>query len=398
MHVSSLLQYLLFPGVLLLTVGLIMLLVRPARSLGWVDHPGIRKHHSHPVPLVGGVVMCVVFSLGLLLLPAKPQDWSVLAVSTTLLTLVGLYDDIHSTRPATRFLFQSVAVLLMAVGSHVVLGNLGDLFGLGQVTLGGWAVLVTLFGVVGVINAFNMIDGLDGLAGGTGLIVTGWLLVLCLSAPVSHPEDIGALLVLAMAISGFLIFNLRHPWRGRATVFMGDAGSTMLGFVLSWFLIHLSQGERAVMAPITAVWILALPLLDTLTVMTRRMLAGRNPFAADRQHLHYLLLGRNLVDGRVTAILLLFTFVVGALGVLTSRLGLPHYVGFYAFAGIFFLYYQLTSELMRRSARRTGPAAGQDRRRPDLVLAKPGRVKNTSFPQCFGIKAKAKEADVTPGS
>ena len=346
MHVSDLYAYLVVPGTFLLTAGLIALLVRPAHAWGWVDEPGSRKHHSHPVPLVGGVVMCFAFCLGILLLPVKPVDWAVLLTSMILLTCVGLYDDLHSSRPATRFLFQGIAVLLMAMGSHVVLGNLGDLFGLGQVALGGWAVLFTLFGVIGVINAFKMIDGVDGLAGGTGLVVTGWLLVLCLSAPVWQAGDIGALLVLAMAISGFLVFNLRHPWRVRASVFMGDAGSTMIGFVLSWLLIHLSQGEQAVMAPITAVWILALPLLDTLAVMARRVRAGLSPFAADRQHLHHLLLARGLADGWVSAILLTLTIVTGGLGVAADRLGWPHSLGFYAFIGAFLLYFRLTTGLI----------------------------------------------------
>ncbi|WP_295392322.1 MraY family glycosyltransferase [uncultured Thiodictyon sp.] len=362
MTVFSLLQYWVLPGTFLFSVGLISLLAGPAQTLGWVDRPCNRKHHRYPVPLVGGVVMCSAFCLSVLLLPAKPEDWPILLISMTLLTLVGLYDDIHSSRPATRFLFQAVAVLLMALGSHVVLGSLGDLFGLGAVTLGAGAVLFTLFGVIGVINAFNMIDGLDGLAGGTGLVVTGWLLVLCLTAPGTHPGDIGALLVLAMAISGFLAYNLRHPWRAHASVFMGDAGSTMLGFVLSWFLIHLSQGDRAVMAPITAVWILALPLLDTLTVMVRRLRAGHSPFAADRRHLHHLLLGRGLPDGRATAVLLALTLITGALGVLADRLAVPQYLSFYAFAGLFLVYFRLTSGLLRR---RTDPGGAPVLHRPD---------------------------------
>jgi UDP-GlcNAc:undecaprenyl-phosphate/decaprenyl-phosphate GlcNAc-1-phosphate transferase len=231
---------------------------------------------------------------------------------------------------------------------------------LGQVRLGWAAALFTLIGVIGVINAFNMIDGLDGLAGGTGFVVTGWLIVLCLSAPAANAGALGALLVLAAAIAGFLVYNLRHPWRVRATVFMGDAGSTMLGFVLSWFLIHLSQGEQALMAPITAVWIMALPLLDTLTVIIRRIGAGRSPFAADRQHLHHLLLGRGFSDGRVTAILLGLTCATGGLGVLADWLGMSEALRFYAFVGVFLLYYRYTTGLLSR--RPNAPPPGRERR------------------------------------
>jgi UDP-GlcNAc:undecaprenyl-phosphate/decaprenyl-phosphate GlcNAc-1-phosphate transferase len=360
MNVSLATLYWLVPAVFVLIASLIAVLHRPAADLGWVDHPSTRKHHRHPVPLVGGVAMCAAFCLGVLLLPVKPADWPVLLIGMTLLTLVGLYDDLHSSRPTTRFLFQAIAVLLMAFGSHVVLGDLGDLFGLGQVRLGGAAALFTLIGVIGVINAFNMIDGLDGLAGGTGFVVTGWLIVLCLSAPAANAGALGALLVLAAAIAGFLVYNLRHPWRVRATVFMGDAGSTMLGFVLSWFLIHLSQGEQALMAPITAVWIMALPLLDTLTVIIRRIGAGRSPFAADRQHLHHLLLGRGFSDGRVTAILLGLTCATGGLGVLADWLGMSEALRFYAFVGVFLLYYRYTTGLLSR--RPNAPPPGRERR------------------------------------
>lgn len=366
MNVSFVTLYWLVPVVFVVIASLIVMLHRPASALGWVDHPSTRKHHRHPVPLVGGVAMCAAFCLGVLLLPVKPADWSILLTGMTLLTLVGLYDDLHSSRPATRFLFQAIAVALMALGSHVVLGDLGDLFGLGQVRLGWAAALFTLIGVIGVINAFNMIDGLDGLAGGTGFVVTGWLIVLCLSAPVVHAGDLGALLVLAAAIAGFLVFNLRHPWRARASVFMGDAGSTMLGFVLSWFLIHLSQGEQALMAPITAVWIMALPLLDTVTVIIRRIGAGHNPFAADRQHLHHLLLGRRYSDGQVTAILLGMTAATGGLGVLADWLGVSEALRFYAFVGVFLLYYRFTTGLLSRQP--ITPRPGRERRwSPDVI-------------------------------
>ncbi|MBV5272908.1 MAG: undecaprenyl/decaprenyl-phosphate alpha-N-acetylglucosaminyl 1-phosphate transferase [Lamprocystis purpurea] len=360
MNVSFVTLYWLVPAVFILIASLIAMLHRPAAALGWVDHPSTRKHHRHPVPLVGGVAMCAAFCLGVLLLPVKPADWPFLLTGMTLLTLVGLYDDLHSSRPTTRFLFQAIAVLLMAFGSHVVLGDLGDLFGLGQVRLGWAAALFTLIGVIGVINAFNMIDGLDGLAGGTGFVVTGWLIVLCLSAPAANAGDLGALLVLAAAIAGFLVYNLRHPWRVRAAVFMGDAGSTMLGFVLSWFLIHLSQGEQALMAPITAVWIMALPLLDTVTVIIRRIGDGRSPFAADRQHLHHLLLGRGFSDGRVTAILLGMTAATGGLGVLADWLGMPEALRFYAFVGVFLLYYRFTTGLLSRQP--ITPRPGRERR------------------------------------
>lgn len=364
--------YWALPGVLLLSAGLIALLIKPARTLGWVDIPTTRKHHRQPVPLVGGIAMCAAFCLSVPLLPAQPRDFLVLLVATVPLTLVGLYDDLRSIRPATRFLFQAGAVLLMALAGDIVIDHLGDLFGAGPIALGALAVPFTLFGVIGVINAVNMLDGLDGLAGGVALVAAGWLIVLCLTAPAPGQGDIGALLALVMAITGFLAFNLRHPWQARARVFMGDAGSTMLGFVLSWFMIHLSQGDGAAMAPMTAVWILALPLMDTIAVMFRRIRAGRSPLAADRQHLHHLLLGYGLSDGRVTAILLAIAFLTGAAGAIAWWLRVPDYLQFYVFLALFLLYYQATTAAWARW--QTLPTSRMPDRRHQLVKAAPSRV------------------------
>lgn len=350
----------LYAIVVLIASGLVLLLRRPAIAWGWVDVPCTRKHHPHPVPLVGGVAMWAAFCCGLLLLPVRPDYWPLLLVGLTLMTAVGLYDDVHSSRPATRFLFQGAIVLAVCVGSGHWMSRPGDLFGLGEIELALGALPFTLFVVIGVINAFNMLDGLDGLAGGSALIMTGWLVALCLVAAVTPVGATGALLVLAAAIVGFLAHNLRHPWRNRASVFMGDAGSTMLGFALAWFILHLSQGESAIIAPMTGVWILALPLLDTVTVMVRRIRGGRSPFRADRTHLHHILLARGLSDGRVTALMLLFSLISGGLGFLSERLGVPDAAEFYCVLGIFILYYHFTTLLLAAGHRQSG----FDRRRP----------------------------------
>lgn len=335
----------------ILSAGFIALSIKPAHRLGWTDRPSDRKHHHRPVPLTGGIAMCAAFCLSLLLLPEKPYGYPALLTGMILLALIGLYDDLRSIRPTIRFLFQTSTVLLMAFEGEMVLEDMGNLFGLGVVTLGSMAILFTVFGVVGVINAFNMIDGLDGLAGGLALIALGWMIVLNLAAPAPNFDTGYALITLMVVIIGFLCFNLRHPWRTRACVFMGDAGSTMIGFALGWFMVHLSQGRgshEAVITPMTAVWILALPLLDTVTVMTRRVHTGQSPFAADRQHLHHLLLRCGRSDGQVTLILLIVAVLTGAAGATAYWLNVPEYLQFYAFIAVFLLYYHTTGRLWMR--------------------------------------------------
>lgn len=353
--------YASFLSAFLCSIGFTALLAKPARILGWVDRPDARKHHRDPIPMVGGVAMYAAFCASVPLLAEQPRASFALLASMTLLTLVGLYDDLFSLRPTLRFVFQIGAILLMALVGNVTLTSLGNLFGWGNVLLGDFTIPFTIFAVVGVINAFNMIDGLDGLAGGLALLATLCLIVLNLLAPTAGSATIGALSVLALSIAGFLCFNLRHPWRTRASVFMGDAGSTMLGFTLGWFLVHLSQGPEAVMAPVTAIWIVALPLMDAVAVMARRIRAGRSPFAADRQHLHHLLLGLGLTDGRVCAILLTAAALAAAGGVLAWWLGIPEHWQFYSFLAAFALYYRFTTRLWTRQQAATGVIFESDR-------------------------------------
>lgn len=305
--------------------------------------------------------MWAAFTIGILLKPDKLPDNEYLLDGMALMTLFGLLDDIRPISPWLRLLFQVLAVLVMGLADDMVLKNLGNLFGSGDIVLTHAAWLFTLFSVVGLINAINMIDGLDGLAGGQALIATGWLVLLCLHAPIIIDARLESLLVLAAAIAGFLLFNLRHPWRARASVFMGDAGRTLLGYVLAWFLIRMSQDEEMGLDPITAVWILALPLMDTLAVMFRRMIAGHSPFTADRQHLHFLMLSNGLSEGRVVAILLLIAFGLGGFGVLTQWFGMPVYLRFYAFVGVFLLYFTITTRMFKDFRNR--PVVDTERRR-----------------------------------
>jgi len=144
--------------------------------------------------------------------------------------------------------------------------------------------------MIGMLNAVNMVDGLDGLAASLVFIaIIAWTGDDVRNVVI--PELLGA------AILAFLLFNLRL--RGRALVFMGDAGSLFLGFVLTWFLVALSQGEQRLLAPVTALWLFALPLTDTISMMVRRILLRRSPFLADREHFHHILLAAGFGPQRV---------------------------------------------------------------------------------------------------
>ena len=331
-------------GVFLLTLMLVRLLIPPATQMGWVDKPSTRKHHTYPIPVVGGLALWAAFASGALLTCQWSTCWLML-VPMTCVMLVGFYDDIHHAHPHYRLGLQFGIALLLLLSPETQLSHLGDLLGLGGIETGWFAWLLTPFAVTGLINAFNMMDGLDGLSAGLALVAVGLMLMLGLNGLTPVTGMMGLLGVLAAALCGFLVYNLRYPGHPRATVFMGDAGSNLLGFLLAWFLIRFSQSGAGVLDPVTALWIVALPLMDTVAVMVRRWRQGLSPFAADRQHLHHVLLGRGFTDGQVVAMMLMLGLGIGLTGVLLQWLVLPECLRFYVFLLMFAVYYRVTTRM-----------------------------------------------------
>ena len=349
MNEVLLLQILAFP----VTAALIVFFRRHAVQLGVVDAPGGRKQHHGLIPLVGGLGM---FG-GLLAVAAaawatggfQPRHAFFLA-AVSLLVATGYLDDRHDLRPRVRFVLQAITASIMVWGADVRLESFGDLFGFGEVTTGVLAGPITVFAVLGVINAMNMIDGVDGLAGGIALIA---LLVFAGFVAATGQLHTTLLLPLIAGIAGFMLFNLRTPWRPRAAVFMGDAGSVLLGFSLAWYAVNLAE-VRQVFTPITAIWILAVPLMDTTALMIRRVLKGRSPFEADREHLHHILLRAGFTPGQTVIVVYAMATLLAGIGVAGWAAGVPEYVMFYAFLALFgcYLYGVLHAwKLMKRVRR-----------------------------------------------
>jgi len=330
MNEPLLLQTLAFP----VTAALILFFRRHAPQLGVVDVPGGRKHHHGDIPLVGGLGMFGGLALVALLTGSFLAEHMAFFAAISLLVITGFVDDRSGLSPRIRFVLQAIAALVMVYGADIRLDNFGDLFGFGDVTTGALAAPVTVFAVIGVINAINMIDGVDGLAGGVALIA---LLVFSTFAAVAGVLQQTLLLPLAAVIVGFMVFNLRTPWRSQASVFMGDAGSVLLGFSLAWYAVDLAEVRQA-FTPITAIWILAIPLMDTTALMIRRVRRGRSPFDADREHLHHILLRAGFTPGQTVTIVYGLSLLLAAIGVTGWWLGLPEYVMFYSFIALFGLY------------------------------------------------------------
>ena len=306
-----------------LTALLIVWLRRPALRFGLVDHPGGRKRHGDSVPLTGGVAITVAVFITLAASAHKMADYQVLFAAMLVLGAIGVLDDIGEVSPRTKLGAQVVAAVLMTSWGNHFLTGLGDILARGPIDLANWAIPLTVFATVAVINGINMFDGLDGLAGG---LVAGILAFFAYFAWLQ--PDVNALkllLVVLGGVAGFLLFNLPHRWRGRRRVFMGDAGSLVLGFVIVWFTIALTQpvGSPGRVPPVVMLWVVGIVLFDVFTVTVRRVLRRRDPAAPDRAHLHHLLLRRGFSPPQTTAIIVGANVLLGLTGTIAWQAGVP---------------------------------------------------------------------------
>jgi UDP-GlcNAc:undecaprenyl-phosphate GlcNAc-1-phosphate transferase len=340
----------------LLTAMLILWMRRPAHRFGLVDDPGGRKRHGAAVPLTGGISMTVGFFLALSLSLPALADQLVLLVSMALLALIGVLDDIGEVSPRSKLGVQILAAVLMTSWAGHFLLHLGDLFGRGDIQLLNWGIPLTVFATVALINGINMLDGLDGLAGGMVFEI------LCFFAGFAwwagDPVSLKILVVLLGALAGFLAFNLPHPWRGHRRTFMGDTGSLVLGFVVAWFSIGLTQGYGATVPPVVMLWVAGIVLFDLFTVTVRRILRRRDPAAPDRAHIHHILLRRGLSPARALALLLALNLLLGAIGTLAWVAGVPETWLFACYVAVALAYlgmFLFPARLIRRK-RATPPA------------------------------------------
>ncbi len=278
------------------------LLIRWAPRLGLVDYPSERKVHTRPTPRGGGLAIFAATMLPpCLLLSSFDFRFSIFDVQYLLASaifLLGLFDDLRPLPWPIRLTVQ-IAVALLAV-----------LYCLPPLP---WFLrAAAVMWIAGHINAFNMLDNMDALSGGVAWIAASFLAVISWLATASSVAHWGPFVVLMGALSGFLWFN-RPP----ARIFMGDAGSTFLGFTLG---LGSMQAALDIGAPpqswLALPCILAVPCYDLLSVVLVRLSQGRSPFHADKQHLSHRLVARGLSNGMAVRVIYLLAVASGASGVI----------------------------------------------------------------------------------
>ena len=306
------------PLITALIVAAMLWILEPlAHRLGLLDRPGGRKDHAHPTPIVGGLAMAIGIMVPVVWLGEYPRAYLGFMLGAAMLIVVGLIDDVRDVRWWWRLLAQAGAALVMIYVGGVRVEYLGEIFGASSFDLGIWSVPFTVFATVGLINAFNMCDGVDGLAGALAVAALG---MYCAAAVYSGNEFmVERLTPVIAAVSVFLIFNMRHPWRSRARVFMGNAGSAFLGYLIAWVCFRLTQNPGHPVTPALAPWLVAPPVVDCLVLIARRLKEGRSPFAAGRDHMHHLLLDAGFTPTQVALVLSGSSIALGMMAALALR-------------------------------------------------------------------------------
>jgi UDP-GlcNAc:undecaprenyl-phosphate GlcNAc-1-phosphate transferase len=330
------------------TFGFIAICYKFAVSIDLVDRPDNRKNHQGEVPVIGGIAIVFGFSLACLLSSRGLTEWRPLFFCMIPLVVVGVMDDHGDVSVSKRVGMQVISCLVMIYYGNVRINNFGDLAGFGHpITFGGLESVITVFCVVGVINALNLIDGIDGLCASLCLLTFGG--IFALAKLTESSVSVSLLLYFSAALFAFLIVNLGLTQRIVKKVFLGDAGTTIIGFFLCWHLIRMSNGDNAVFRPITAVWLLALPIMDTLAVMIRRIRSQQSPFRPGRDHIHHQLMNIGFSSRKTLVILVAFSMSLVGVGVLCEVKEVPEPFMFYGILILFGLYYAGSEKLSRHT-------------------------------------------------
>ncbi|HIF5805971.1 TPA: UDP-N-acetylglucosamine--undecaprenyl-phosphate N-acetylglucosaminephosphotransferase [Vibrio parahaemolyticus] len=332
--------------VFILSFVLLFVMRKVAKRVGLVDKPNARKLHQGVVPLVGGISIFSTILVGFLLFLPMNDNLSLYLSCSAVLIVLGALDDYYDVSFKIRLIIQAgISLAMIYIGGHS-LHDLGYLMGSETIALNEVAgAVITVIAVIGAINAFNMVDGIDGLASVTftalGIVFAyngnEYLATICL--------------MIVTAMLPYIFLNLGFPLGRRFKIFMGDAGSMFIGFTVVWMLIRGTQEPGAVaFKPVTALWLIALPLMDMATIMIRRIRKGQSPFQPDREHLHHICQRIGLSPGATLVFICSMASICAAIGLWADFTNISESIMFVAFLILFACYFFVISHIWRISS------------------------------------------------
>ena len=282
-----------------------------ANHVGALDIPNERKVHKVPIPRLGGLGIYMGFLLGYILFGTMSLRMNAILIGSFIIIVTGIVDDIKPIPAKVKFLFQIIAASVVAFYGKILLSDLSA-FGF-YIEFGVFSYPITILFIVSIINCINLIDGLDGLAAGLssiyfvtiGIVIVGWM----------HTFDLDAVITFVMLGStlGFLCHNF-NP----AKIFMGDSGSMFLGYIIAVIAL-LGFKNVTLTTLLVPICLLAIPIMDTLFAILRRVINKKPIGEPDKQHLHHQLLSLNL-SHRNTVLVIYFIDVLFASAMLIYML------------------------------------------------------------------------------
>lgn len=315
-------------------------ILKLAKDKGLVDNPDARKLQKFPVPVVGGLAVFFGLAFGMLIGCAMYYTFYdsinghvtesttmrlihvILAMSIMLYT--GCLDDILGLTPRTRFIIEILVILGVVFSSGACIDSLHGLWGVRDFSW--WiAVPLTVFAGVGIINAINMVDGVNGLS--SGLCITCSALF---GSVFLYIGDIANAILAFTMVASLLPFFVHNVFGDKSRMFIGDAGTMIMGILMTWFVISIIRGggyagifygDVCVVAMVLA--FLSVPVADTLRVMTMRVLKGKSPFSPDKTHLHHAFVAIGVSHSITALSIVLINLMVVATWYLTVKMGAP---------------------------------------------------------------------------
>jgi len=320
----------------LFSLGFLFCARKVAKKIGLVDKPDFRKRHQGAIPLVGGISVFAGIAFALILTKSYQPDTALYLSCAGILVLVGALDDRFDISVRLRAVAQAIVAITMMACAGIYLTSFGYVIGPVELNVGPFGYLLTLFAVWAAINAFNMVDGIDGLLGGLSCVSFGALGILMLLKG-QHSLAFWCFAMIAATVP-YILLNLGLLGR-RYKVFMGDAGSTMIGFTIIWLLLKTTQGVSHDVHPVTALWIIAIPLMDMVAIMYRRLRKGMSPFTADRQHIHHLMMRAGFSSRQAFLLITLAAALLAMFGVIGEYLTfIPEWGMMLLFLAVFMAY------------------------------------------------------------
>ncbi len=346
-----------FAATTVLLLGFLSLINPLATAVKLVDHPdGDRKQHDGLVPLTGGAALLLTFFTIFILTPIDTQAigypldfWPTVGVLLTVLVAAHVIDDVLDIDAVVRLGIDGTIGVLLCTLALLQLDTLGYLFGPAEMTLGRWAVPMTVFSFVAASNAFNWTDGIDSLCSGLGIVCFATLIALLRETSRTDVEGLVDLCILIItALIPMYMANLGLFGR-RLKSFLGDSGARLIGFIAAIVLIYAAR--KGMIDPVVAYFPIAVPVCDCLILMAVRISQKRSPLSADRLHVHHLMMNVGLSATMTRHLLLLIGLLLGALGVMLQYLDVEEWLISIVVVVSFWLFIALRVVLVKLASR-----------------------------------------------